>query len=48
MDSEQIFFITMKGLEENNLYEFLKRMTKPVILFGKKAGNLLPAPKKGS
>jgi len=34
-----------KGLEENNLlYEFPKTMAKPAILFGKRAGNFLPAP----
>jgi len=31
-------------MEENNLLdEFLKTMTKPVIVFGKRAGNFLPA-----
>jgi len=33
-------------LEENHLlYEFPKTMTKPVILFGKRAGNFLPVRK---
>jgi len=32
-------------LEENNLIDkFPKTMAKPAILFGKRAGNLLPAP----
>jgi len=36
---------SIKGLEENNLYEFPKTMGKPAILFGKRS-NFLPAPKK--